>query len=67
MTILYNNEPLKLPKEHITLADLAEFKQIPQQGSAIALNDRLVKKDLWNVTFLKDLDQVTVITAAFGG
>lgn len=67
MTIFYNNEPLKLPSDNFTLEELAELKQIPQQGAAIALNDRLIKREKWSVTNLKDMDNVTVITAAFGG
>lgn len=67
MTIFYNNEPLKLPSDNFTLEELAELKQIPQQGVAIALNDRLIKREKWSVTNLKDMDNVTVITAAFGG
>lgn len=67
MIILFNNEPLKLPYEGFSVADLAKLKNIPDQGSAIAVNDKLIKRDLWNVTMLKDLDNVMVITAAFGG
>ena len=67
MTIFYNDQNIQLPSENMTLTDLAEWKQIPQQGSAIALNDKLIKRDQWSVTYLKDLDRVTVITAAYGG
>ena len=67
MKIIYNNVPVDLPGDLFTLKDLAELKQIPEQGAAIALNDKLIKKDQWSVTPLKDLDQVTVITAAYGG
>ena len=67
MTIIFNNENIQLPNEYMTLEDLAKWKNIPSQGSAIALNDKLVKHDNWSVTVLKDLDRVTVITAAFGG
>lgn len=67
MIIIYNNVNEQLPKEVKTLAELAELKKIPAHGSAIAVNDKLIKRDLWNVTVLKELDRVTVITAAFGG
>ena len=67
MTIIYNDENVKLPNDFMTLADLAEWKKIPKQGSAIAVNDKLVKREEWSVTKLKDFDRVTVITAAFGG
>lgn len=67
MTIIFNDQPTKLPNDYMTLADLAKWKNVPEQGSAIAVNDKLVKKDLWSVTPLKEMDQITVITAAFGG
>lgn len=67
MTIIYNNEPIKLPHAQMSVEDLVNWKQLAKQGTAIAVNDKLVKKDLWSVTFLKDLDNVTIITAAFGG
>lgn len=67
MTILFNDENIQLPNDFMTLEDLAEWKEIPSQGSAIAINDKLVKRDQWSVTPLKDLDRVSVITASFGG
>lgn len=67
MTISYNDQNIKLPDEIITLADLAKWKKIPEQGAAIALNDKLVTKSQWSVVKLNDLDRVTVITAAYGG
>ena len=67
MNITFNNEIIQLPNDYMTLQDLAQWKQIPSQGSAIAINDKLIKHDKWSVTYLKDLDRVTVITAAFGG
>ena len=67
MTIFYNDIPLEVPKEIITLAQLAAWKNIPDQGSAIALNDKLIKKELWSVTNFNNLDRITVITAAYGG
>lgn len=67
MNIFYNNIPEKLPSNNMTLADLANFKKLPAQGTAIAINDKLVKRDLWKVTPLHDMDRVTVITAAYGG
>lgn len=67
MTILYNQEPLDLPNDYMTIDDLAKWKEVPSQGSAIAVNDKLIKRDLWSVTKLNPMDRVTVITAAYGG
>lgn len=67
MDIFFNNVLTKLPNETMTVKELAVWKNIPLQGSAIAINDKLIKHDKWAVTGLSDHDRVTVITAAFGG
>lgn len=67
MNITINNLPVKLPSDHMTVKDLAEWKHIPENGTAIAVNDEMVRKADWPLTKLNDLDRVTVISAAFGG
>ena len=67
MTILLNDVSTPLPKEIISLADLVNWKNIPSQGTAIALNNKLIKQAQWAVTTLNDLDQITIISAAYGG
>ncbi|MCH5233210.1 MAG: sulfur carrier protein ThiS [Muribaculaceae bacterium] len=67
MTLTINNQPVIIPDEITTIKDLVVLKNINPQGTAIALNDKLVRQDLWGITSLKDLDQVTIISAAFGG
>ncbi len=67
MNIILNNIPTKLPDDYMSVEDLAEWKGIKKQGTAIAVNDMIVKKDDWELTKLHELDRVTVISAAFGG
>lgn len=67
MTIFFNDEPIKLPNDFMTVADLVNWKKISEQGTAIAINDKLIKRDKWNVKELNENDRVTVISAAFGG
>lgn len=67
MDILLNNIPTKLPDSVMTVADLAEWKDIRRAGTAIAVNDKIVRKDMWKNAHLSSLDRVTVISAAFGG
>lgn len=67
MIIIYNDEITKLPNDFMTVADLAEWKNLKNQGTAIAVNDLLIPKTKWSVTRLKEQDRVTVITAAYGG
>ena len=64
---MLNEMPVKLPNGYMTIKDLVEWKNIPAQGTAVAVNDKLVKQDLWDVTHLNELDQVTVISGAYGG
>lgn len=67
MTIELNNVSEKLPNDYMTISDLVEWKKIPKNGTAIAINDKLVKQENWPVTKLNDFDRVTVISAAYGG
>ena len=67
MTILLNDNPVVLPSDYMTLADLVKWKEIPSQGTAIAVNNKLIKQEKWQITKLNDRDQITVISAAFGG
>lgn len=67
MTIFINDNPTQLPEKNMTLADLVKWKEIPAQGTAVAVNDKLIKQESWSVTNLKELDRVTIISAAFGG
>ena len=67
MTILLNDNPVVLPNDYMTVADLVKWKEIPSQGTAIAVNNKLIKQEKWSITKLNDQDQITVISAAFGG
>lgn len=67
MNVFINNVATEVPKEVLTLEDLVRWKNINPQGTAIALNDKLIKQNLWNLTTIKELDQITIISAAFGG
>lgn len=67
MNIFINNVPTLLPDDNMNLTDLAKWKNISNQATAIAVNDKLIRQNLWSVTYLKDRDRVTIISAAFGG
>lgn len=67
MRIYFNNQIIELPNDYMTLGELLEYKQVKPEGIAVALNNKIVRKDKWNLTDLKYDDSVTVITAAFGG
>lgn len=67
MTVLLNDQYVILPQETMTVADLVKWKDIPTQGTAVAINDRLIKQSQWSVTDLNENDRITIISAAFGG
>jgi len=67
MNIILNNIPTKLPDDYMSVENLVEWKGIKKQGTAIAVNDIIVRKDDWELTKLHELDRVTIISAAFGG
>lgn len=67
MTIFLNDMPVILPSDYMTVSDLLKNKNISQQGTAIAINNKIVRKIAWETTHLNDLDRVTIISAAFGG
>ena len=67
MKLKLNNEILELPSDVFTLKQLIEWRDIPAQGTAIALNGRLIERTKWDITQLHDNDDIVIITAAFGG
>ena len=67
MKILLNNIVTPIPSDCMTVADFVVWKGINPSGTAIAVNDKIIKKNLWETTTFHDLDRVTVIAAAFGG
>ncbi|MDE6271620.1 MAG: sulfur carrier protein ThiS [Muribaculaceae bacterium] len=67
MTVIINGNRTELPQDVVTLRQLAQWESIPDHGTAIALNGKLVKSDTWAVTNLNDMDNLLVISAAYGG
>ncbi|MBD5176553.1 MAG: sulfur carrier protein ThiS [Bacteroidales bacterium] len=67
MTIIVNDRQLSLPGDIHSLKDFTEWKSIPNQGTAIALNGKLVKAENWAATALSEFDNLLIISAAYGG
>lgn len=67
MTIIVNSKQLSLPADVISLKDLADWKSISTQGTAIAVNGKLIKAENWPVTRLAEFDNLLIISAAYGG
>lgn len=58
---------VKTPSENMTLKEILAWRNIPDAGTALALNDRLVPRAKWDDTYVAQEDNLTVISAAFGG
>ena len=67
MTIQLNDETIKLPSDDMTVAELLDWRNQGKGGTAVAVNDRLIRKADWSSRHLAEGDRVTVISAAFGG
>lgn len=67
MRITINNEFLETPEHDMNIRDLLEWRNVPDSGTAVALNNKLVPRTKWDSTYLREDDVVTLISAAFGG
>ena len=57
-----------LPIQYVCpFAQLMTERGVKPGGTAIALNNRIVRHENWETTKLNDGDSITLISAAFGG
>ncbi len=66
MKILVNNRETELTSGN-TIADLARQLELPAQGVAIALHNRMIPRTEWGTTVLQANDSLVIIKAACGG
>ena len=66
MNILVNNKETELTQGN-TVADLALQLDLPKQGVAIAVQNRMVPRSEWNEKVLQEGDNLVIIKAACGG
>jgi len=66
ITIKINGESRE-EKDGQTVLDLAQNLSLPQNGVAIAISGKIVKKNEWKTTVLNDGDELTIVNAAYGG
>ena len=65
MKIKFNGEELETTS--LNISDFLVEKNINVIGIAIALNNKVVSRKLWNEVALKVGDDLIVISAAYGG
>lgn len=66
MKIIVNNKEVELAQGN-TIADLACQLDLPAQGVAIALHNRMVSRNQWEEQILQPGDSLVIIKAACGG
>lgn len=67
MKITINNELLDAPAADMTVREILSWRNIPDSGTAVAVNNRLVTRVQWDAVRIKEGDDITLISAAFGG
>lgn len=66
MIINVNHQPKEIT-ETTHLGSLLTNLQISTNGIAVAVNNQIITKSLWETTQLKERDEVTIIQATQGG
>lgn len=66
MKIKINNNEVILP-EHTNVRQALEMNMIPQGGTAVALNGKVVSKSQYETTELTEGDSLLIIKAFYGG
>lgn len=66
MKIFVNSQEYELACP-VPVSELASMLELPEGGVAVAVNNKIVRRDEWNTFLLKENDKVIVIKAACGG
>lgn len=70
MTVIVNEKKITLDERDgapATVATLLDEMNVPEKGTAVAVNNRMVRRDNWDGHALADGDKVLLIKAAYGG
>lgn len=67
MNILINGEIAFIDLPEATIEKLLELRGVRPAGTAVAVNNKLVKKENWALQMIHDGDAITIISGAFGG
>lgn len=67
MEISVNNQYVIVPENSSILEILSSLAAVSQTGLAIAINDQIISRLDWPLTFPLATDQITLIKATQGG
>ena len=66
MKIYINQKEIEV-QDSISVKELLDMQQIAIEGTAIAIDNKLVPQNEWNDRILTDGNKITIIWATFGG
>lgn len=66
MKVYVNSKEYEL-NSHTSVGDLSLMLELPSTGVAVAVNNKIIKRDDWSATELCENDNVIIIKAACGG
>lgn len=66
MKVQVNNKEMEIPTG-ATLTQATRTLELPQQGIAIAVNNKMIPRTEWNSFSLQENDKLVIIKAACGG
>ena len=64
---IYINQKEIETQDSISIKELLDMQQISVEGTAIAIDNKLVPKNEWNDRILTEGNKITIIRATFGG
>ena len=64
---IYINQKEIETQDSISIKELLDMQQISIEGTAIAIDNKLVLKNEWNDRILTEGNKITIIRATFGG
>ena len=66
MKIYINQKEIEV-QDSISVKELLDMQQISIEGTAIAIDNKLVPKNEWTDRILTEGNKITIIRATFGG
>lgn len=66
ITVYLNNRPIQLD-DHTSVARFLERQDLASANMAIAVNNKVVPRNVREATMLTDGDHILIITASYGG
>ena len=66
MKIYINQKEIEV-QDSISVKELLDMQQISIEGTAIAIDNKLVPKNEWNDRIFTEGNKITIIRATFGG